>query len=526
MIATLRRSLRAAADESGIALIFAILVTTALAAIVTSVILFSSSSARTSHRSSAQQNAYQLAESGIASAMSVLKLTTNNALDPTIFCTSPSQPTPCTTTETYGTGTVTWFGVLNQATWTLTSTGSVPNPTGPGTAPVTRKITATVTVHPTLTQPLNTPVWNYMYATKPASPVPTCDMTIGNSVVVNSPLYVEGNLCLTQSAAITKGPLVVKGRLSLANKRTSGNPGNYVGQAAAPISEVHVLNGCNYNGTLFSTPCPNNGTANIWSTLAPDGSVPNDLNPPQVDFNKWYLNGSPGPYYGCQTIDGLPPIAGYPGFDTPTAAMTASDATKLTYKNNNMGNQNLTPGTSYRCQTTSGELSWDATSRILTIRGTIYVDGSLYVSNGLLNQYRGQGVIYVSGTFLNTGSGLCGAVRNGACDNSAPGGTCTNPTGGWDPNCNLLVIVAQGTGGQVSSGDSIQFTTTSDTQAAVYATGNVDIGQSSKFAGPIVGASIILGQSVSTNFPNIATVPNGMPSNPTAYANADPPVYG
>jgi hypothetical protein len=34
---------------------------------------------------------------------------------------------------------------------------------------------------------------------------------------------------------------------------------------------------------------------------------------------------------------------------------------------------------------------------------------------------------------------------------------------------------------------------------------------------------VILGQSVTTSFPSITIVPQGMPQNPTAYAQIDPP---
>lgn len=516
-------------DERGIVLVMALLVLAAMAVAVVTVVEFTSSSGRSANVDFREQQSYNLAEAGIADAMSVLRMQTNNALDPAIFCAN-GQAQPCWNHQVLEGGTVDWTGTLAGATWTLTSVGTAANPTGPGStgaAPLTKKITATVLVHPTLTQPLNTPIWNYMYATHPASPLPTCDMTISNSVVVNSPLYVEGNLCLQQSAAITNGPLVVKGRLYLANKKTSGNPGNYVGQQSSPVNEVHILNGCNYNGTLYNTPCPKDGTDNIWASLS-DGTVPASLSPPTVDYNKWYLNGSPGPYFPCQTVGGRAPISGYPVFDSPVASITADDTTKLSYRDNNQGNQNLTPGTSYRCETQGGSLIWDATNHVLTISGTIYIDGSLYVSNGAINRYQGQGVIYLTGTFLNQGSGLCGVLNASktGCNNSPPTGSCSSPSGGWDPNCNLLVIVAGGTGGQVSAGDSIQYSTTSDSQMAVFGAGNVDIGQSSKFAGPIVGNSIILGQSVSTSFPPITSVPNGMPQNPTAYAYADPPVYG
>ena len=40
-----------------------------------------------------------------------------------------------------------------------------------------------------------------------------------------------------------------------------------------------------------------------------------------------------------------------------------------------------------------GEISWNATTRMLTVYGTIYLDGSAYVGNGLLNQYNGVATI-------------------------------------------------------------------------------------------------------------------------------------
>jgi hypothetical protein len=42
----------------------------------------------------------------------------------------------------------------------------------------------------------------------------------------------------------------------------------------------------------------------------------------------------------------------------------------------------------------------------------------------------------------------------------------------------------------------------------------------------MIGEAINLGQSVSTTFPTISTVPAGMPSNPTVYAQPQPPAYG
>jgi hypothetical protein len=74
----------------------------------------------------------------------------------------------------------------------------------------------------------------------------------------------------------------------------------------------------------------------------------------------------------------------------------------------------------------------------------------------------------------------------------------------------------------VPSGDSIQLVSAT-LQGAAYATNALDLDTTSNVDGPLVGKPVMLGQSVTTSFPSITIVPNGMPSNPTAYAQADAP---
>jgi hypothetical protein len=160
----------------------------------------------------------------------------------------------------------------------------------------------------------------------------------------------------------------------------------------------------------------------------------------------------------------------------------------------------------------SGELSWNATTKSLTIKGTILIDGSAKVSNGALNSYNGQGTLYLSGTFLQNGS-LCGGISGSSCDFSA-----------WNPNTEMLTIVANGNGGQVNPGDSIQLNNNWSFQGALYATNIVELGNNVTVDGPIVGSQILLSNNLTTNaFPTITTVPAGMPSNPAVYAQPNPP---
>ena len=518
--------LRRLQEESGIALVMALMTMVVLTIVSGTVVFYSTSSQHSSKLSLTRDTAYRLAESGINNALAILGNPPdpatgigNNALDPNVFCglTGETYTTGCTIKNTYTSGYVIWSGTLNVSTWTLTSTGySLNTNVNDFNTYSTRTLTVHIKVNPTLTQPLNTPIWNYIYATKPASAVPTCDEDLKQSVQIASPFYVEGNLCLHNTSSIAKGlngsSLVVKGRLSMDSQSQ-----NYAGTSAAKLSDAHIGNGCTVNNTTH-TPCQNNGVDNLYATVL-DSTAPTTLFPPTPNWSNWYLNANPGPYFPCQTISGVAPLSPltfdniidpYPG-DT--------DAQKLVYQNNGAGTQDLTPGYDYRCQTTAGELSWNNTTKTLTIKGTIFIDGSVYVQNGSINKYTGQGVIYLGGTLLIKNSSLCGAIYNGACDMRT---LQTSPAQGWDPNSALLCFVAKGTGGQDNAGDSIQLVS-SILQGAAYATGNIELGTTSNVDGPMVGYQVILGQSVTTSFPNITLVPEGMPSNPTAYAQIDPP---
>ena len=474
-------------DEGGIALALALLVLAALSVGMVTTIAVSSSAQRTSNTAKSRDTAYRLAEAGIASAMAVLDLPSNNALDPTLL--PPPPPSPSAKVDSLSTGTVNWGGVLNLSTWTLTSIGTALNPSGLG--PSVRRLTATVTVHPTLTQPLNNPAWNYIYTTRP--PSSGCDETVQQSVTVASPFYVNGNLCLGNTATIAAGPLVVHGWLWNQNKQ------NAVGSASAPISDAHIANGCKYQNGALDSPCKGAPDNVFAKTL--DAS-PTSVEAPTVYWDTWYRNASPGPYFHCTTASGIVPL-----FDTsPTP-----DGRNGTY---NLAPFNLTPGSSYSCKTAGGELSWDANAKKLTLSGTIFIDGSAYISNGAVNTYTGQATLYLSGTFLMKNSKLCAGL--------APGGSACDTTN-WNPNTALLAVVTNGSGGQVNSWDGAQFVS-SYFQGAVYATASIDTDTTSAVDGPMCGDQVNLGQSVTTSFPTITTVPVGMPSNPTVYAQPDPPI--
>src|SRR5256886_14483829 len=159
----MKRLRRLLGEERGFALVIALGVTVVLSMTVVTVIEAASSNQRNATMSGGRASAYDLAEAGVNNAMSVLRLPTNNALDKYVFCTdAASLPTlPCVRTNTYSSGTVTWYGNLYQnpaagtAYWDLFSTGHVRNPFGG--ADYMKTIRATITVVPVTSQQMNKP---------------------------------------------------------------------------------------------------------------------------------------------------------------------------------------------------------------------------------------------------------------------------------------------------------------------------------------------------------------------------------
>jgi Tfp pilus assembly protein PilX len=572
---TVRR--RLTSDESGFALVLALGVLTVLAIMIVTVVDYTSSNQRTAYYSKARVTAFDAADAGMNDALSILNNPTQNALDPDIVpaCTGNAQSS--WKHNYYDNATADWCGDLDRANavWTLKSIGYLKNPTGPNAGNVSRTLTSKVTVQPTLTQPLNNPVWNYLYAGHTGS---ACDQTLNNNISGASRMYVAGNLCLSPNVQLSQSTVIVGSNLDVANNAAVGANTNMSTRV-----ETYVGNNCRYGS---SNPpwvtCTGNQDANhIYSKLSDGTTIAVSHNPPVVpppvaDFALWYENAIPGPSQSCTASSGTPPTFdnNYPNRDnsvasvfdltpsssytcrvgrgastTISSAMTAAQTTvsvasasgfptsgnfRIRIDDEQMtvtGGQGTTTWTVTRGvngttaathgsgQTvtqddagTSGEISWNATTKNLTITGTIFIDGSAKISNGALNTYNGQATLYLSGTFYANGS-LCGGVSGSACNFSS-----------WNPNSEMLTIVANGSGGQVNPGDSIQFANNFSFQGGLYGTNNVELGNNVNIDGPIVGSQIILSNNLATNaFPNITTVPVGMPSNPAVYAQPNPP---
>ena len=558
-------------------------ITVVLGIVGTTAIAYSASNSKEAAQSGSRQSAFSLAEAGINNTMSILMLPTNNALDPDLLpkCTSNgtkySDPTANRTSTstwlhaTVGGGTVDYCGTLirSSALWYLTSIGNTRNP-NQASSQVTRALEATVTVTPTITQPLNNPVWNYLYAGHTGS---TCDQTLNNNISGASRMYVAGNLCLSPNVQLNQSTVIVGGNLDVSNNAAVG--------ASTSLStrvETYVGGNCRYSVGTFDVCSGNQDAKHVYSKFS-DGTIGVNhtapvVAPPAADFVTWYENAIPGPSQSCTSSSGTPPTFddNYPSRDnsvttpvdltpassyfcrvgpgantTLTAAVNSTQttisvasatgfpSTPFTIRiddesmnvtagfgtttwtvtrgvNGSAATSHLNSQTVVWNTPTSGVIGWNVATKTLTISGTIFIDGSAKISDNALNSYNGQGTLYLTGTFRATGS-LCASISGSNCNFAS-----------WNPDFDMLMIVADGDGGQVNPGDSILIDNNYSYQGGLYGTNAVEFGNNVNVDGPIVGSQIILSNNLTTNaFPNISIVPVGMPSNEEVYAQPNPP---
>jgi hypothetical protein len=579
------RLLRHLRRQDGISLVMAVGILGVLSVSGTTVIYFSSSNVRSAEFSKKNASAYDLAEAGINEMVSVLSKPENNALKGNLLPTTTTTYDSGTVTwsGTLNQSTQTWAitstgriknptgGASLDVTRTLTAkVPVVPTVTQPLNNPAWDYMFSTRTGN-TCDQTLNNNVGGasrfYVIGNLCLS---------NNAALTPTNLVVGGNLNLSNNTSVGTSSSRVEVYVGKDCAYGQGNYGNNVaGQCGEPASPS------GYSDSTLT------GSKHIWAKYLNSssqyvngvGSSVPVFAAPAADFSEWYTNSMPGPTQACTAVSGSPPQ-----FDnnavrdnslplqnlTPASSYTCrvgpaatTDATTLSSAIT-AGSTTVTvaspvgfptygtftikidseymvvtagAGTSTWTVTraqqgttaashsqgvavthvdpATGELSWNATTKVLTVSGTIYIDGSAKIDNGALNQYDGQAALYLSGTMYFNGK-LCGGVSGADCNFAA-----------WNPNTEMLTIVTEraGVGGLVSAGNGIQFANNASFQGALFANnGAVSFGNNSKSDGPIVASQIILSNNVtSDSFPNIVTVPVGMPGNPAVYAQPNPP---
>jgi hypothetical protein len=424
----------------------------------TTAVAYSTQNQTSSARSKADRSAQSLAEAGLAHAFSRLF----QSGTPTM-----ANAVPDTTIPMNG-GTVRYYGVLNGQTWTLVGVGKVPNPGALGE--VVRTARGKAVVGSAQQGTSNNAVWNYVYVDSTT----TC-MPLENSIVIDVPLYVRGDICMKNSAQI-HGPIIHVG-----GKVTLESASNQIGAPGDPIPEIHIGGGCKLQSNALHNPCTS--ADHIYGAVV--DNQPGEFTKPPVDLQRWYNDSQPGPMHGCTT-------GSFPGgFDNDTVM------------NKSRGDVQLLTAQPYDCQVKDaqgnviGRIAWtggDPNPGTLTIAGTIFIDGNLVFQNSAKAIYQGRATLYASGkiTFENSND-LCGHALCGE---------------DWDPLQNLLALVA----GESQAADGIDMVNSTRFQGALYAVNDIRQRNSTVVWGPQIARQIYLENSVENHYVPLGTILPGMPA--------------
>jgi hypothetical protein len=92
----------------------------------------------------------------------------------------------------------------------------------------------------------------------------------------------------------------------------------------------------------------------------------------------------------------------------------------------------------------------------------------------------------------------------------------------WNPSSRFLVIVANGSGGQVPVGDSIQVVS-ANFEGGLFGTNTIELDTHSQTEGPMFSGNVIMDNTILAQTWPLVTVPAGMPGTIVTDAPPDPP---
>jgi Tfp pilus assembly protein PilX len=456
-------------DEQGVALVLALVVMGTFSIMIASVAMFMTSNERASARDRDTARALDTAEAGLNNALSVLSQQDASGSEPV-------GSTLASTSFSIDGGTGTYSAIKTGALeWTVSATGASPN------SAVTRRLELKLDGSQTTQTTQQSPVYGYGFFVNSTT---GCTTISGNSPVQVS-VFVRNDLCLSGNAAISE-PGVTSNTLTVyvGGKYTAtSNP--FVGASTQKIGSFTAVGGCKRQSSnvICSTSAQSKVYANAYS------STPSAVTKPTADSAGVYASGD---------------------WKNPVCSVGTFTFDNDTTMNASLGSVDLLQGNtrpSFDCTvwnqagtTQIGRLAWDQTNEVLTISGTIFIDGGLSFSGQSAARYTGSGSIYANGLVTTSGqAAICGppAVPNGS--------TCT---GNWDPAQGALAIV--GLNDWTMSGQSV-FDVIAYVNGAFSATGGAVV------TGPAIADTATL--SGNGKFATVATVPPGTPGAASSTTN-------
>jgi hypothetical protein len=267
-----------------------------------------------------------------------------------------------------------------------------------------------------------------------------------------------------------------------------------IGASGQNVAEANVVQTCKWGTQSANAPC--SPTDKVWSNAYTQG-LP-EVVKPEVDLDYWYRHAKPGPAHPCNDAGGS--FAG--GFDNNYSAANPHPDNS---RNQSYTGAEVTPETgSYHCKViengvTVGEISWNRTTRVLTIKGTIYIDGDFrFDDDGTVVHYQGKGIIFASGKLEFDEVVCAGGSGTTSCLDPIVNGRSTNIQN-WDPTQNLLTVLSGGMGSgigsefdQGSSATQGSYNHPGALQGLIYSEDDCQVHQWFHLSGPIICREIDL----------------------------------
>jgi len=465
-----QRAWRIAALERGQSLVLALVLTAALTISIAGIISYTTGNQFSFNRDRQADRALNIAEAGLNQGLSVV-----GNQDPN----NPPGSLSLTPLKTDGvTPTVTF--TKNGSTWTITSTAVSPD------GSVTRKLEEQIVSAPSTQTVDASAVYGdgIFVASSTGCTNVTGNATVHANIWVNNGLCITGNTVLTPDQA-NKYSLYVGGQYSAV--------GNIqVGTAALPLSSAEIVGGCNVvgGGSSGSVVCSTSSKSHIYASSY--SSAPSTAQvKPQVNAASVYALGNwktPNCSTGSFTFDGNTTMDG------------------------SVGNANIFPSSSYSCTIPAtsgsgnvGSLSWNNSTGLLTISGTVFIDGNLNFTGNAAVHYTGNGTIYVNGVVNPTGNvSVCGPPNTSASAGSACSQT-------WNPTQGELGIVALNPSSQTNA---FNITGNQEWDIVAYAVGTVNVTGNASIRGPVIADGANLTGNFGVSIPT--TPPSGAPTTATS----------
>lgn len=489
----MRRLLR---DESGIALVMALILMAALAGTTAALVIPGAVNQRSALTSADERQAFALAEAALAYG------------EGAVYAAGQTGKSPTSGSHDIGTqpggGSGSWSATVGPdgITWTIYGTGTVDG--------ITRQVHAQAT-DPSSRTVTDTGVWNYVYSDAAGT---ACATTMNGSVSITVPILVRGDLCLGGSLNFTGSQLQVGGNLSVTGSA-------HIGSATSKITALQVgltstsTNTC--NGVTPGTGVCNGSTSPIYANSVSEGLAvtpqmpcigqPSSVNPQCTGANDgtWTTLHSKYDAQAALSKTGCPANL----FDNDTTLNNSDTSISSVMFGN----------TDYDCVVGTNEIKWAHATNTLTVHGTFYFDGSLNLKGTVI--YSGQASLYFTGGIGTTGGPtFCGA------SSVVAGTSCTTS---WNPDADGIIFIAgcwaDSTGSTLTTTGCVGLGGGSNVQFGVYCTTQYTTAGGSSNMGPVLANSLNLGGSTSSLIPfhymppgtplgtRFVTVPGSPPTN-------------